>query len=206
MAVNVLISLRRFTRNSQPRSKGSWTFPVPNFIRIESKMQKIGSNVNLSPYIKVHISLQRFARGPLKKRHQVKIPYTGFHPPRSRSMENIGRDSCGSLEWRVTHTQSIVTKGWLFMKNSYTEFHENPTNALVADTSQTDGPTSVSSHMRSQIFYKWRKVSPHIRRSHPWITNLPTKKKQFHFRLRPPFCAPLLFMKQVLRHFVQGCW
>jgi hypothetical protein len=27
----------------------------------------------------------------------------------------------------------------LSLKNAYTEFHENPTNGLVADTSQTDG-------------------------------------------------------------------
>ena len=125
------------------------------------------------------------------------------------------------LQRRVTHTRSIFTKGRLFIKNSYTEFHENSTNALVAHTtSQTGRSTSVSSHMRSQIFYKRRKVSPHIRRSYPWITNLPTKKKKVQFRLRPPFCVPLLstpfcasllrppfyaplqFMKQALRHYV----
>lgn len=175
----VRISLRRFSRNSQPRSTGLWTFPVSNFIRIESRMQKRGSNVNLCPYIKVQISLQRFARGPLKKRHQV---FTGFHPPRSRNMENMGRDSCGSLS-DVWLTQSIVTKCRLFIKNSYTELHKNPINALVADTtSQTARPTSVSSHMRSQFFYKRRKMSPHIRR-HPWVTNLPTKKKKVSISL-----------------------
>jgi len=69
----VRISLRRFSRNSQPRNTGLWIFPVPNFIRIESKMQKRGSNVNLCLYIKAQIPLQRFARGPLKKRA------SGFH-------------------------------------------------------------------------------------------------------------------------------
>jgi hypothetical protein len=108
----------------------------------------------------------------------------------------------------VTHTQSIVTKGRLFIKNSYTELHENPTSALVADTtSQTGRPTSAPSHTRNQIFDKRRNMSPHIRQSRPRITNLPTKKEKNSFNFAcvrhfvPLYCVRH-FVKQALRHYV----
>ena len=148
------------------------------------------------PLHKIQISLQRFARGPLKKTALGEVPLYRISPTSVNKYEKLGRGSCGSLS-DVLLTQSIFTKGRLFIKNSYTEFHKNPTNALVAHTtSQTGRSTSVSSQMRSQIFDKRRKMSPHIRWSYPWITNLPTKKK-FNFA-----CVRHFVPLSCFRHFV----
>jgi len=67
-------------------------------------------------------------------------------------MESKSRNSHNALSRSMTVKKPIFTKvalSQLFVKNSYTEFQEHPTNSLVTDTShrQTD------EHTRSPWIY-----------------------------------------------------
>ena len=102
----------------------------------------------------------------------------------------------------MTHAQSTFTKGRLFIKNACTEYHENPTNTLdAATTSQTDRHTLP--HICGAIFFINVVKCPRTSGDHIHGSRIFQRKTiKFQFRFRPPFCAPLLFMKQAPKHYV----
>jgi hypothetical protein len=80
------------------------------------------------------------------KRRRVGSLCKEDHQNRSRNVESVGRNRLTPLS-KPSVTVPIFTKislsGQLFIENFYTEFHENPTNGLLANAVlETDGMLS----------------------------------------------------------------
>ena len=96
----------------------------------------------LFPQPKVWFSLSPTAtKIKTAQQHYIRVSRTEFHPNRSRNKGSTGRHIFTPLS--ISATEPIFNKptlaGQLFVKNTYTKFHENPKFNLVADDrSQTD--------------------------------------------------------------------
>lgn len=122
--------------------RDSWNAELLNFCRnlqhgILLKSKKITKNVgkiSLNPLSKASLSLHRLSRNS----HNTNTSCIKFHLNRSTHVKVIGAILLHLKVNYGPYTRQIFTKFKLlrqvFVKASSTEFHENPTGGLAADT------------------------------------------------------------------------
>ena len=130
-------SLRHSSRNS----KSNLLFLVPNFIQDGRKIYVVQQTITPLNY---GFSLYWFSwTSPTAQQHYSEKPNTEFHPNRSISMQWTASNSFIPLSKLLQMLSRFSRNSALprrLVKNSYSEFHEIPSNVLAADTRlQKDG-------------------------------------------------------------------